>query len=41
MEQFREKGQPAYIEWLRDQIEKEWVDLALECAERTNEKAGQ
>jgi TRAP-type C4-dicarboxylate transport system substrate-binding protein len=41
MEQFREKGQPAYIEWLRDQIEKEWVDLALECAERANEKAGQ
>lgn len=33
IEAFREQGQPAYLEWLKEQgIEQRWIDMALEDA---------
>ena len=39
MESFRKVGQPAYVEWLKSKMSKEWLDLALESAKASNEKA--
>ena len=39
MKSFRDKGQPAYLEWLKDKVGSEWVDLSLDCASRANKKA--
>jgi len=41
MEAFRELGQPAYLDWLRDKVGKEWVELSLQCAANANAKAGE
>ncbi len=38
---FREKGQPAYLEWLRSKVGKDWLDLAVECATDANSRAGE
>ena len=38
METFRTAAQPAYVAWLRDRVGEEWLDLALTCASRANEK---
>ena len=38
MNQFREKGQSAYIEWVKSKVGDEWLNLALECAANANEK---
>jgi tripartite ATP-independent transporter DctP family solute receptor len=39
MEQFRNIGQPAYIEWLKTKVAPEWLDSALRDAKTANEKA--
>lgn len=39
LESFRKVGQPAYVEWLKSKMTKEWLDLALESAKASNEKA--
>ena len=39
MDAFRETGQPAYVEWLKEKAGEEWLNLALECARAANEKA--
>jgi tripartite ATP-independent transporter DctP family solute receptor len=39
MNQFRDKGQSAYIEWVKSKVGDEWLDLALECAANANKKA--
>ncbi|KUK56688.1 MAG: Extracellular solute-binding protein, family 7, partial [Synergistales bacterium 53_16] len=39
MNQFREKGQSAYIEWVKSKAGDEWLNQALECAANANEKA--
>jgi tripartite ATP-independent transporter DctP family solute receptor len=39
METFRKAGQPAYVEWLKEKVGQDWLDLALECARAANEKA--
>jgi TRAP-type C4-dicarboxylate transport system substrate-binding protein len=41
MNDFRKMGQPAYLEWLKDKVGDEWVQLSLECAEAANKKAGE
>lgn len=41
MNEFRKIGQPAYLEWLKDKVGDEWVQLSLECAEAANKKAGE
>lgn len=37
MDKFREEGQPAYIEYLKKNIDQKWIDLALDSAEEANE----
>lgn len=37
MDTFREKGQPAYIQYLKKNIDQEWIDLAIESAEQAND----
>jgi tripartite ATP-independent transporter DctP family solute receptor len=39
MNQFRDQGQSAFIEWVKSKVGDEWLDLALECAANANEKA--
>lgn len=39
MNQFRDKGQSAYIEWVKSKVGDEWLDLALECAANANKEA--
>jgi TRAP-type C4-dicarboxylate transport system substrate-binding protein len=39
MNQFRDQGQSAYIEWVKSKVGDEWLDLALECAANANKKA--
>ena len=39
MDQFRETGQPAYVEWLKERAGEDWLNLALDCAKAANEKA--
>ena len=39
MNAFREKALPAYHEWLKTKVSKEWLDLALECAKNANAAA--
>lgn len=39
LDSFREVGQPAYVQWLKSKMTKEWLDLALESAKASNEKA--
>lgn len=41
MKQFREKGQPPYISWLKTKVSAEWIDLALESAKKANQKSTQ
>lgn len=41
MNDFRKMGQPAYLEWLKDKVGGEWVELSLKCAEEANKKAGE
>ena len=41
MNAFREQGQPAYLEWLKDKVGEDWVELSLECAVTANKKAGE
>ncbi|HDQ13800.1 MAG TPA: TRAP transporter substrate-binding protein DctP [Sediminispirochaeta sp.] len=41
MKQFRELGQPSFIEWLRGRIDEQWVDLAISSAEEANKRFGQ
>jgi len=41
MSEFREIGQPSFITWLEDRMDKSWVDLALKSAEAANMKAGE
>jgi len=37
LEAFRTQGQPAYLEWLKEQgIEQKWIDMALEDAGMTH-----
>ena len=36
---FREKGQPAYIDWLKKKIDSKWIDQALEDAEWANKES--
>lgn len=36
MDKFRDLGQPSFIKWLRDRIDEEWVDLAIESAQDAN-----
>ena len=38
MDQFRELGQPNYIDWLGEQIDRQWIDLALESAAAGNQR---
>ncbi len=38
-EMFRAESHPAYIEWLEDRMDKEWIDGALEAAEWANEES--
>lgn len=38
-EMFREESHPAYIEWLEDRMDQEWIDEALEAAEWANEES--
>lgn len=40
MQNFRQIGQPSFIEWLVKKFDKKWVDIALESAEIANLKAG-
>lgn len=37
MNAFRDKGQPAYIEWLKTTVDEEWLNMALEDAKAANE----
>lgn len=39
MEVFRDKAIPAYLEWLKTKLSKEWLDLALESARNSNTEA--
>lgn len=39
MDAFRDAGQPAYVEWLKEKAGEDWLNLALECAKAANEKA--
>ena len=40
MKEFREIGQPGYIEWLKKRIEDpKWLDMALRDSESANAKA--
>ena len=40
MDEFREIGQPGYIEWLKGRLEdSQWLDMALRDAESANAKA--
>lgn len=36
MEMFREQGQPAYIDYLKDTMDQQWIDRALESARLAN-----
>lgn len=38
MDQFRELGQPSYMEWLAEQVDQKWIDLALESARMGNQQ---
>jgi len=39
MQQYKEIGQPAYIEWINEKIDEEYMDLALESAAEANQEA--
>jgi len=39
MQAFREKGQPAYNNWLAEKIDQKWIDLAKKSVEKANEMA--
>ncbi|MBC7331149.1 MAG: TRAP transporter substrate-binding protein DctP [Synergistetes bacterium] len=39
MDEFRNTVQPAYVDWLKKKVGEDWLNLALECAKRANEKA--
>jgi tripartite ATP-independent transporter DctP family solute receptor len=41
LDAFREKGQPAYVEWLKSKVGEEWLKLSLESAAEANKKAAQ
>ncbi len=34
--QFKELGSPSYVNWLKDQIDSSWIDLAVEDAKKAN-----
>lgn len=34
MAAFRERGQPAYMDWLAEEIDRKWIDLAKESADK-------
>ncbi|SMF20139.1 TRAP transporter substrate-binding protein DctP [Desulfovibrio gilichinskyi] len=34
--QFKELGSPSYINWLKDQVDNSWIDLALKDAAKAN-----
>ncbi|MGM0421272.1 MAG: TRAP transporter substrate-binding protein DctP [Bacillota bacterium] len=38
-EMFREESHPAYIEWLEERMDTEWIEGALEAAEWANEES--
>jgi tripartite ATP-independent transporter DctP family solute receptor len=41
MAEFRRIGQPSYMDWLKKQIDKSWIDMSLADAEKANKKARQ
>jgi tripartite ATP-independent transporter DctP family solute receptor len=40
MKKFRNEGQPAYMKWLQEKIDKKWIDTAMKSAEKANKTAG-
>jgi len=38
MQMFKEIGQPSYIEWIEEKIDKKYIDVALESARKANEE---
>lgn len=39
MQQFKEIGQPDYIDWINEKIDQKYMDLALESAKNANQEA--
>jgi tripartite ATP-independent transporter DctP family solute receptor len=35
-QEFKELGSPSYVDWLKEQVAQEWIDLAIEDATKAN-----
>lgn len=40
MDEFRKIGQPSFVKWLEEKMDKSWIELAQKCAEKANKTAG-